>query len=367
METSQGQFPLRTILYYPTIDVPNGSWLRHALLYWDEVSSIVPEDYEGNLLNDLSPEVQFLISEGEFSPIRPEDLMSHWENLQKFESEFLGIVGNPLYNAFVQQNIYGASKKNTEERHWSRIHRNKTSDSLFRALAQKGLAKRHDDSDWYKFETNTALLYMSILAKHLAGVQKKSTVISTDYAVYEALNFRQGTREQGAPVVNFNLNKLLPVPIDNVPFEKILDFKRQRKDNLIRFRKIILDYQNKISNAESDKHITESITDFKEELTLGLKDLTKAMRSSKMNSRLKNLRSLLNLSKYPILAIGGDYIEQEFKLPPMSISLSSVGLTAAVELGLNYIERGLENSNNRDSAFSYVYEANKSGIIKTVS
>jgi hypothetical protein len=31
----------RTILYYPTINVPINSWLRHSLLYWDQVSSII--------------------------------------------------------------------------------------------------------------------------------------------------------------------------------------------------------------------------------------------------------------------------------------------------------------------------------------
>jgi hypothetical protein len=364
MQASDGQFPVRTILYYPTIDVPNGSWLRHALLYWDHVSSIVPKDYEGNLINDLSAEVQYLISEGQFNPIRPEELMSHWDNLQKFETEFLSIVNNPLYGAFIHQNVYGASKKNSEERHWSRIHRNKTSDSLFYVLKSKGLAKEHDDHEWYKFETNTALLYMSILAKHLANVQDTSTVISTDYSVYEALNFRQVSQGQGSPIVNFNLNRLLPVPVDNVPFEKILDFKRERRDDLVRFRRIIFEYQNRISNAESDKHILEIVADLKEELVFGVKDLTKAMRSAKINSRLRNLRSVLNLSKYPGLAIAGDYIEKKFELPPQSVSMSTIALTAAVELSLNFIEHGLETNNNLDSAFSYVYEANKSGIIK---
>lgn len=28
-----------TILYYPTIKIKDGIWLRNALLYWDKVSS----------------------------------------------------------------------------------------------------------------------------------------------------------------------------------------------------------------------------------------------------------------------------------------------------------------------------------------
>ena len=43
----------QTILYYPTIDIQDGAWLRNAILYWDEVSSIVPyyfRDPDGNLI-----------------------------------------------------------------------------------------------------------------------------------------------------------------------------------------------------------------------------------------------------------------------------------------------------------------------------
>ena len=32
----------RKVLYYPTILVPL-SWLRWSILYWDKVSSIIPE------------------------------------------------------------------------------------------------------------------------------------------------------------------------------------------------------------------------------------------------------------------------------------------------------------------------------------
>ena len=47
----------QTILYYPTIDIQDGAWLRNAILYWDEVSSIVP--YEG--YPDFSPEILFIL------------------------------------------------------------------------------------------------------------------------------------------------------------------------------------------------------------------------------------------------------------------------------------------------------------------
>lgn len=60
----------QTILYYPNININDGQWLRNALLYWDNISSIVPYDNYG----DLSPELLFLQDAKIYDPIYPQDL-----------------------------------------------------------------------------------------------------------------------------------------------------------------------------------------------------------------------------------------------------------------------------------------------------
>lgn len=37
-------------LYYPTIDILNEDWLKTAVLFWDEINTIVPESMGGNLI-----------------------------------------------------------------------------------------------------------------------------------------------------------------------------------------------------------------------------------------------------------------------------------------------------------------------------
>src|SRR5262249_8324417 len=69
----------RTVLYYPTISIPDSWWLRQALLYFDKVASIVPQTmtWGGESLDTLiplTPELQFLQQEGIFRPISPEHL-----------------------------------------------------------------------------------------------------------------------------------------------------------------------------------------------------------------------------------------------------------------------------------------------------
>ena len=60
----------QTILYYPKINIQDGTWLRNAILYWDEVSSIVPyENYP-----DFSPELLYLQELGVYKAIYPQEL-----------------------------------------------------------------------------------------------------------------------------------------------------------------------------------------------------------------------------------------------------------------------------------------------------
>ena len=59
MNCAQDQFK-HSLLYYPTIQIPSGQWLKKAVLYWDEVSSIVPQDYDGKWLIESSPDLEYL-------------------------------------------------------------------------------------------------------------------------------------------------------------------------------------------------------------------------------------------------------------------------------------------------------------------
>jgi len=62
----------QSILYYPTIDIQDSEWLRNAVLYWDEICSIVPfEQYQG-----FSPELQYLQERNLYRAIYPQELFN---------------------------------------------------------------------------------------------------------------------------------------------------------------------------------------------------------------------------------------------------------------------------------------------------
>lgn len=60
----------RSILYYPSMDIEDGIWLRNAILYWDKIHSIVPNQIDA----DYSPEVMELEERGLYSSLTPDEL-----------------------------------------------------------------------------------------------------------------------------------------------------------------------------------------------------------------------------------------------------------------------------------------------------
>ncbi len=361
----------RTILYYPTIDIPRKSWLRHALLYWDEVSSIVPKSWDDKLLINLSPDIHYLMDEKQFRPIKPEDLIfktENWEAFQDFQNEFKEIVSSSQFKAFITRRKYSGAYRvhSNKVENNSRIHSNKTSDSIYYFLEEQGLANRDRNDEWINFERNTALLYMSLLAKYLADIDSQHTTIGTDYITYEKFNFKRVSENQGFPVVSFNLNNVLPTPKDNVPFETIVDFKRKRIDNLSHFKKTLSDFQTKVSNSQSNAEIKENAINFQETLINGVGDLNAVLKDGRIDHTVKSLKSLISLKSPSTLTALGSVINNQIDLVniPIDLNIAGLAIMGAVELTANYIDsRNKQRAKLRESPFSYIHYAQRQGII----
>lgn len=96
----------RTILYYPTINIPTNDWLKNAVLYWDEVSSIVPYDWRQDPTITISKDIDFLEDEGLFRPIHPGQLMDSrqaWQAVEEMTEEFIATVDSEHFKKFLTE------------------------------------------------------------------------------------------------------------------------------------------------------------------------------------------------------------------------------------------------------------------------
>lgn len=73
-------------LYYPTIDITNETWLKTAILYWDEINTIVPSSISHPY---KQPATQFLSEEGVIKPLLVDPDMNLIEDLVDDVSKYL--------------------------------------------------------------------------------------------------------------------------------------------------------------------------------------------------------------------------------------------------------------------------------------
>jgi len=92
----------RILLYYPSINIPNGAWLRNSLLYTDQLSTIVPfSDIDDKRLND---DMRILFDEGQYHPISVfNELQSSPQEFSKFQQNFMDIIESKDFKSYKKQ------------------------------------------------------------------------------------------------------------------------------------------------------------------------------------------------------------------------------------------------------------------------
>lgn len=370
------------ILYYPTIDIPNENWLRNAIIYWDEVSSIVPMDIDNQSLIPINPNIQFLKDEGIFRPIRPEKLIYEggWDVLERFNSEFINSLDDymdsfnrrmPKYSRIHNRKISRATKIHQDKIRQPenyKVHNNKISMNLLDVLDDRDLINKESrDNEWIEMNSDVALIYMSILAKYLAEIDNERTTVGTDTEIFENINFINAKIENRKISFESSLDNILPTPRANVPFETIVNFKKQRKDELLRFRNEIQDFEKKLSEAEDISEMKDIIITFSRSVELGVNDLEKCFKDARISTYAKSLKSLISVKSPTLLSSLLVYSGKATQIANIPVGLTIAGLSVmgSIELVCSYINSRNENiAQSRDSSFSYLYYGRKKGIFR---
>lgn len=348
----------RKILYYPTILAPT-RWLKWATFYWDKVSSIIPEGWEHKptLSRQKQQEhyktMKYLWKEEDvFEPTRPRSLFNPMlaSNLKR---EFTELVNTPNFQA-------------TINREWmrnpiGRIHTDKFSNGILDFLTDMKLAKMDKkDNEWYLVEESTSLLYMALLAKHLADVDPDYTVPSTDWEKYESMIYMSDKEDTGFPSFKTKFLDVLPIPRDDVPIRDILKFKKRRQDELYHFREVIDQFHKELSYAKSDAEIKRILVQYKEKILKGRSNLEKLMKDFNIKRAFATMKSLIGITSPAFIeTIGFSLAGVE---PIVSVPIIAGG--AVVQVGYTWIDnKNKQRAKTRESPFSYLYYARQKGLM----
>ncbi|GAB1472083.1 hypothetical protein MASR2M66_29610 [Chloroflexota bacterium] len=339
----------RTLLYYPKITFRNPGWIRQAILYWDQIGSIVPREFEKDKIYRGLTEFKILEDQGLYRMFHPDDDVFQAED---FADEFI---------AFLESKKPRSAPDHMYQYHRFEIYTYKMHPKLVEYLLDpaKSLAT---PLERYKISLPTVegLIYMAYLAKYLADQDYRSaTTPSTDYRLYRDLVFHPNSQRKSFPSLIFTLQDVLPVPLDDVPIEKILDFKKKRELELLQFREVIDQFEAALKKVQEKGEIQHILQVFSEKIKVNVELLDRLANDERMSTRLGTLENILNIENLETVLNLAEIVTN-----PISISTARKVVGGALSAGKYMLDKSnQQRANLSRSSYSFLYYAKEEGII----
>jgi Family of unknown function (DUF6236) len=229
---------VETALYFPRIQVPRAPWFTHVLLYWDQVSSIIPYDLESVELDDY---MQELLKSNLVTRVAPYEVQ-YLNDVQGYDEQFIRLLeSSPL-------------PKSHPPYRWSKIHQEKASPELFENMRDLGLAK-DPNRWWWWVEERTAALYMLYLVgsicRCIPGVFPVTDTRLTLDALAEPLDDDKSSRLQSLKLAA--ILGALPVPSEPVPPSELASFKREHEAQLRNLHSYLNEKLEELANIDNEQ------------------------------------------------------------------------------------------------------------------
>lgn len=355
----------QTILYYPTIDIQDGEWLRNAILYWDKVASIVPY----KKYNDLSPELKYLKRCGVYMPIYPINLFKS-EYKEDFEKTIISKLKNYQIKKirFALRRNYKINSENLGDIkiHHKKIyapgllellHPNKVPNNLYKYLVKNNFIEEINGSEWVYTTNEFAKMYIRILAEYLIKISNEDIVVGVEREDCRKDLYNNTWREQRNCSLKLNIKECLPLPAPNTAIDDLLLFKEKYKEDYFVFKRKILFLEKELLNCKNETEYKLLIEDFKVQWKIELAKNKSLFESSGIMWVLGSITSFIGiLGNYD--TIGKFITDSKYK------TFLALGF-GAIELYKEYINYKSKVQKNRSSAgYAYLIKAGKFSIIR---
>lgn len=347
----------QSILYYPTINIEDSAWLRSAILYWDEINSIVPcEDY-----CKFSNELLFLQSTGQYRPIYPEEIFV-LGNSHEFSLAVKRIFQHDITNVHIRK------KEPLTERIYSPdlvslVHYKKIPDETLDLLTRHKLISFKKDG-WVVMSKDFAMKYMRLLAEFAATNNSVDTVIGTSQVSRMSEIYPQEFNTHSSHVISISLEECLPIPTMDVGIEDLICFKEHHQDDLYDLRCKIRNFEQSIAKSEDYNQLKATVEAFRESWEKELDSAEKMFRGMHIKFILGNLRSFV--TDAGALAGLAQWTQDNVaaNIPKAAIG-AAIGMTGLVGIGsysLRY--KNQVSAMKKGNGFAYVISAKREGLLK---
>lgn len=343
-------------LYYPTIDIPNEEWLKNAILFWDEISTIVPESIKQPYSSKTS---LYLQEEGILKPFIVSGVD---EVVQELDEKIYKFSESNFSIKMLNRHVIRSQECNQFSNSQTYLHKDKLSFVVQDNLRMQGLI--HEDG-YISFDKNFADYYMSLLATNISKHNNLCLLtdsidchdLSTGFSLEKATGKNNMTSLITRKLADGFLYHLVVEGLkvsDKTDISKLVEFKRNRKDELGRFRSALSEMSlrintNDIESIKELKNVVEST--YINEFLPALQDVKKSLKD-------KKIRWISNVGSYVLSFLTPTFMISDAKMSSLLAGL--VICSASWKLSDFAREKDLLRSN----PFSYLLSLEKNGIIK---
>lgn len=295
-------------LYFPYINLPDNNWLYLMLLYWDQLSSIVPSAYIYNP-EELSPHMPTLMREGLVIPVHPQDFL---HDMTDFDKPFL---------SYIRHHIRRRQVKNVDPRERVSIHIEKLG-KVADELVDLHLATPAE-YPWFEMDPWVANVFMSYLASVIGSLPEiDSAPVTNDAACFRLLGgYQGGVYPERVRLRQLVLEELFPFPKGQLTLNKVVKFKEKYGNELARFRNRIEGLCIELANVPAqDREEQRQIK------TAELKDEIEFI-AGRMRETWYEVTFLKVL---PLLSAGAAVFAEVQGHQPLAASLGSLSLSTAI-------------------------------------
>lgn len=244
-------------LYYPYIDIDDTSLIKTAALYWDEIQTIVPLNYDNPYKTETS---QTAYKEGFLNKrkVRWDD-----EEIEKAGKEFVADLRN--------DNVLATLKKISQVKNMPRytsLNVNKIGLENKKSLEELLRAKLECDADgFFDIPAVIAHVYMTRLSTLISQADGSIPLTNVsgwhDTLIDRYVNYDQECKDNQAQLAKMSLQSISIAP--DVSLEEILNFRKDHKQELCDFRssirKLTRQVGTKLNEADRQKDLKEIVND----------------------------------------------------------------------------------------------------------
>lgn len=253
----------KEVLYYPTIEFFDETWLKASLCIWDKIYRIVPPSYNPK----DSGEVKIAVDNGLVEDIR----LNKSDLAQTAELFELYLDDAPIVPAAVE----GWENINV------RLHHEKVDARILPIL--ESMAKKFDPDGFLSISKEVANIYMLFLADVVSKRRciNKLTDDGDMFAImhyfandanFDELIYNEEAKETTSSLV---IASLLPKDLQYMNINEVIKFREKTDESRIAFRQSIDELVSELCHIEDTDFVKERITEFQKNIEKNNKAIIK--------------------------------------------------------------------------------------------